>query len=55
MKLLNLFKKPEQNKKTGKFAEFFLYAPEIEKKKVIRAAAQRANEEQRELIAKSAH
>lgn len=44
---LSLFgKKPE---KRG-FSEFFLYASDVEKKKVIRKAAMRANKDQKDLF-----
>ena len=53
MKLLNLFKKTEQNEKSGRFSDFFLHAPEKKKEEVLREAARKANEEQREIFMKS--
>ena len=55
MKLLNLFKKTKLNKKSGKFAEFFLYAPKNKKEEIFKTVARKANEEQRKLFVKSAH
>lgn len=53
MKLLNLFRKTEQKEKPGKFSDFFLHAPEKKKEEVLREAARKANEEQREVFMRS--
>lgn len=53
MKLLNLFRKTEQKEQPGRFSDFFLNAPEKEKEEVLKEAARRANEEQREVFTKS--
>ena len=52
MKFLNLFKKTEQKEKSGRFSDFFLHAPEKKKEEVLREAARKANEEQREVFMK---
>ena len=53
MKLFNLFVKSEQKEKSGRFSDFFLHAPEKKKEEVLREAARKANEEQREVFMKS--
>lgn len=56
MKLLNLFKKSgktEAAEKTGKFSEFFLRASDEDQKQIFTQVAQKANEEQREVLAES--
>ena len=53
MKFLDLFKKTKQKEKSGRFSDFFLHAPEREKEEVLREAARKANEEQREVFMKS--
>ena len=52
MKLFTFLTKPKETKKTGSFAEFLLYAPEKEKKRVFEDAAKQANEDQRMLVNK---
>ena len=52
MKLFNLFRKTEQKEKPGRFSEFFLHAPERRKEEVLKDAARKANEEQREVFMK---
>lgn len=51
MKLLNLFRK--QKEKSGKFSEFFLHASEENKERILKEAAQKANEEQMIIFKKS--
>ncbi len=53
MKLLNLFKKTEQKAKPGRFSGFFLSTSEREKEKILREAARKANEEQKEVFMRS--
>lgn len=53
MKLFTLFKKVEEKEKTASFSEFFLHASEDQKHKVLKEAAQKANEDQREVFLKS--
>ena len=53
MKLFNLFKKTEQKEKSGRFSDFFLHAPEKKKEEILKEAARKANEEQREIFMKS--
>lgn len=53
MTFLGMFKKTKQTAKSGKFSDFFLHAPEQEKEEVLREAARRANEQQREILNKS--
>lgn len=53
MKFLNLFRKTKQGEKSGRFSEFFLHAPEKKKQEVLREAAHKANEEQKEVFLKS--
>ena len=53
MKFLDLFKKTEQKEKSGRFSDFFLHAPEERKEEVLREAAHKANEQQREVFRKS--
>lgn len=50
MKLLNFFTVNKREKSKSNFANFFLYASEEEKKRVITDAARRANEDQRLLV-----
>lgn len=50
MKLLNLFKKNGKKLKPGRFSDFFLHASEKEKKEVLKEAAYKANQDQRELF-----
>ena len=53
MKLFNLFRKTEQKEKLGRFSDFFLHAPERRKEEILKEAAHKANEEQREVFLKS--
>jgi hypothetical protein len=53
MKLLDLFKKTKEIKKPSKFSNFFLHASENKKEEVFKEAARKANEEQREVFARS--
>lgn len=53
MKLFSLFRKIEPKEKPGRFSEFFLHAPEKKKEEVLREAARKANEEQKEVFLKS--
>ena len=53
MKLFNLFRKTEQINKPGRFSDFFLHASEKEKEEILREAARKANEEQREVFMRS--
>lgn len=53
MKLINLFKKTEIKEKPGRFSDFFLHASEHKKEQILKEAAKRANEEQREVFMRS--
>ena len=53
MRPLNLFRKSEQKGKPGRFSDFFLHAPERKKEEILKEAARKANEEQREVFLKS--
>lgn len=55
MKLLDFFKfkRNDQKEKLGPFSDFFLHASEKKKEQVLKEAARRANEEQRETFLKS--
>jgi len=53
MKLLNLLKKTEKTAKSGKFSDFFLHASEKKREEILREAANKANEEQRDIFKKS--
>lgn len=53
MKLIDLFKKSGKKAKPGRFSDFFLNATEKEQKEVLKEAARKANEDQRELISSS--
>lgn len=53
MKLLNLFKKADKIEKPGRFSDFFLHAPEKKREEVLREAARKANEEQKEVFMRS--
>lgn len=53
MKLFNLFRKTKQKEKSGSFSDFFLHASEKKKEAVLREAARKANEEQKEVFLKS--
>lgn len=53
MKFLNFFQKAESKEKPGGFSDFFLHTPDKKKEEVLREAARRANEEQREILTKS--
>ena len=55
MKLLNLFKTSKVAENSDSFAEYFLNTSSEEKKKVIKHAAQRANEDQRALLKSVQH
>lgn len=50
MKLMNFFTKKAENKKTGRFADFFLHASEEKKIKLFTKVAKQANEEQRKMF-----
>jgi len=53
MKLLDFFKKAEKREKPGRFSDFFLHTPEKQKEEILKEAARKANEEQREVFTKS--
>ncbi|MBU3965347.1 hypothetical protein KJ695_04140 [Patescibacteria group bacterium] len=53
MSFLNFFRKTKYKEKSGKFSDFFLHTSDNEKKEVLKEAAHKANEEQRELFIKS--
>lgn len=53
MSFLNFFKKTKYKEKSGRFSDFFLHTPDKEKKEILREAARKANEEQREIFMKS--
>lgn len=53
MRLSNLFRKTKQKEKPSRFSDFFLNAPDKEKERVLREAANTANEEQREVFMRS--
>jgi hypothetical protein len=53
MKILDFFRKNGQKDDSSRFSDFFLYAPENKKKKVLEEAVRKANEEQREILMKS--
>lgn len=53
MKLINFFKRNGKKTKSGRFSDFFLHATEKEKKDVLKEAARKANEDQRELFTNS--
>ena len=50
MKIFNIFKKKDETKENGNFAEFFRTASPKEQIKVLTKAAQMANEDQRKLM-----
>ncbi|OGH77494.1 MAG: hypothetical protein A2469_04055 [Candidatus Magasanikbacteria bacterium RIFOXYC2_FULL_40_16] len=50
MKLPKFLTIKKERKKTGSFAEFFLHAPEKEKRRVFEDAARLANKDQRALV-----
>lgn len=53
MKLFDFLKKVKQKEKSGKFSDFFLHASDNEKKEILKKAAYKANEEQRDVYLKS--
>ena len=53
IRFLNIFKGRAGVRKSGRFSEFFLHAPEDKKKEVLMKAAQKANEDQREAFRRS--
>lgn len=53
MKLVNAFRKINYGEKPGRFSAFFLNAPESKKEEVLKKAAHKANEEQRETFRRS--
>lgn len=53
MKLISSFKKNGKKAKSGRFSDFFLHATEKKKKEVLKEAARKANEDQRELFSSS--
>ncbi|MFH1048372.1 MAG: hypothetical protein V1732_01770 [Patescibacteria group bacterium] len=53
MSFLNFFRKTKYKEKSGKFSDFFLHTSDNEKKKVLKEAAYRANEEQRAVYQKA--
>ncbi|MCG2700768.1 hypothetical protein L6267_01205 [Candidatus Parcubacteria bacterium] len=53
MSFLNFFRKTKYKEKSGKFSDFFLYTSDNEKKEILREAARKANEEQRDVFMKS--
>ncbi|MBU3925464.1 hypothetical protein KJ854_06080 [Patescibacteria group bacterium] len=53
MSLLNFFRKTKYKEKSGKFSDFFLHTSDNEKKEILREAARKANEEQRDVFMKS--
>ncbi len=53
MSLLNFFRETKYKEKSGRFSDFFLHTSDNEKKEVLKEAARRANEEQREVFMKA--
>jgi len=53
MSFLNFLKKTKYKEKSGRFSDFFLHTPDNEKKEILREAACKANEEQRDVYLKS--
>lgn len=53
MKLIKFFKKNSKKAKSGRFSDFLLHASEKEKQDVLKEAARKANEDQRELFSSS--
>lgn len=53
MTLFDFFRKAEKIEKPGRFSDFFLHAPENKKEEILKEAARRANEEQREVFERS--
>ncbi|MCX6716132.1 MAG: hypothetical protein NT077_03915 [Candidatus Taylorbacteria bacterium] len=50
MKIVDIFKKKEETKETGHFAEFFRSATPKEQVKILTKAAELANKDQRKLM-----
>lgn len=50
MKIMDIFKKKEKTKETGRFAEFFRSTPPKEQVKILTKAAELANKDQRKLM-----
>lgn len=53
MSFLNFFRKTKYKEKSGKFSDFFLHTSDNEKKEILKEAAYKANEEQRDVYLKS--
>ena len=55
LNFLNIFtsKKTNETKDSGRFSDFFLYAPPEKKIEVFREAAEQANKDQREIFKQS--
>ena len=53
IKFFNLFRKAKKGEKSGGFSDFFLHTSEKEKEEILREAAHKANEEQREVFMRS--
>lgn len=53
MSFLNFFRKTKYKEKSGKFSDFFLHTSDNKKKEILKEAAYKANEEQRDVYLKS--